>query len=165
MPINFFDLNCSSVSNEKLIGICDDPPPLRTPAYLDLNNRNNWIAIVNNISEKDFSFHAIDNCIEILRADGSIDSRCDGLLKVENDLIFVELKNRASSGWLSKGRNQITNTINLFKIYHNINDFDDIKAYVVNKQRPYSNTIHFSEIQKFRSDTNLILRIKQEIVI
>tara|TARA_B100000378_G_C17946828_1_gene378700 strand:+ start:286 stop:783 length:498 start_codon:yes stop_codon:yes gene_type:complete len=165
MPINFFEAQCSSFSKDKLIGICDDPPPANNPAYLDLQNRNNWISIVKNIQEKEFSFHAIDNCIEVLKPDGTLDSRCDGLLKVNKDLIFIELKNRVSSGWLSKGRSQLTNTINVFRRTHNPNDFDSIKAYVSNKQRPYSNTIHFGEIQRFRNDTSLILRVQQEIEI
>lgn len=165
MSINFFETQCSSSSKDKLIGICDDPPPASNPAYLDLQHRNNWVGIVKNLQEKNFSFHAIDNCIEIIKPDGTTDSRCDGLLKINKDLVFVELKNRVSTGWLSKGRSQLTNTINIFKRNHDPNDFNSIKAYVSNKQRPYSNTIHFSEIQRFRIDTSLILRVQQEIEI
>lgn len=51
-------------------------------------------------NEEKFSvtFTAIDHCIETLRADGSMDKRCDGVLTYGTTVIFVELKERGGKG-------------------------------------------------------------------
>jgi len=100
MPINFLDPNCSTNSNNLEFGLCDAPPPSNSPAYIDETNQTVWIAKVNNPSNEDVAFYAVDNCVTVLKPDGNEDSRCDGVLFYSDILIFVELKSRESGQWL-----------------------------------------------------------------
>ena len=164
MHVNFFEERCKSESNSRYFGICDDPEAARTPAYLDedeLNNQN-WIGKVSNSSSETIEFFAIDNCVKLLRPGGEIQNRCDGLLRFDNKLIFVELKS-GKHGWLGKGRKQLTQTINRFKEEYNISSFNKVKAYLCNNMRPRATSNHKIEIQKFKDETGLILRVEQEI--
>ena len=60
MPVNFFTSGCQSTLNDKLFGLCDDPPPANTPAYTCVKNSNKWIAKVINDSAFTVLFVAID---------------------------------------------------------------------------------------------------------
>ncbi len=162
MSINYFS-NCKSSSSSKEFGICDNAAPATTPAFLNEDFPSSWIGIVNNTNEIEITFNAIDNCIEILREDGKMDKRCDGLLSYGNNLIFVELKEREGGQWIKTGRNQLTATINRFKQEHDISTFDSIKASICNSLRPQFNSGHFENIQKFKDDTGYILSTKQRI--
>ncbi len=163
MPINFFDNLCKTNSNIKKFGICDDPPPSENPAYIDENDNSKWISIVNNPTNKEVQFYAIDNCVSVLRADGSKESRCDGMLNYDENIIFVELKMRGSSGWLLKARNQLTITINKFQEDNNLADYNSVEAYACNSLKPLSNQGNSNQIQKFKDDTGLIMYAQQEI--
>ncbi len=163
MPIDFFEQKCKSNSNKKEFGLCDDPPPATNPAYIDEANKSNWIGIVKNDKEKKVEFIAIDACIDVRRPDGSLESRCDGLLSFDNDLIFVELKSRESGGWLTKGREQLTITINTFKANHDISKYNNVYGNVCNSLRPLSHVGHANQIQQFYIDTGLILKAVQKI--
>lgn len=92
-----------------------------------------------------------------------MENRCDGMLHYDNNIIFVELKDRAYRGWLGDGRNQLTKSIAVFKDHNNINDYSKVYAYISNKQRPISKSAHINEIQKFKDDTGFILYVKQNI--
>lgn len=163
MSIDFFDTTHKTSSNSLEFGLCDDLP--KQPAYIDNNIHNKvskWIGIVNNLNAKNVDFYPIDNCLEIKRPNGELESRCDGMLHQDNNLIFVELKDRGSN-WLKKGCEQLVKTINVFKIYHDISNYSKIEAYVCNKQKPLFNTGNITHIQKFKDDTGSILNIKQII--
>lgn len=58
MKINFFDKKCQSQTPRHKFGICDQPPPPETPAYLDTENPRDWIAIVENSQEIEVTFTA-----------------------------------------------------------------------------------------------------------
>jgi hypothetical protein len=164
---------CGSVTNNNTFGLCDDPPPSTNPAYIQHHNQNDWIATVQNIAGHDVTFKAVDNCVELLRPNGDLESRCDGFLKYNNDtLVFVELKDRDSSGWLSKGREQLTITIEKFTENHNVNNYILKEAYVCNKQRPLALTGINIEVQKFKdatanilNNTGLLLKADRNITI
>ncbi len=98
MSINFSEETCQTISNRKLFGLCDDPPPISNPAYIDELNGANWIAVVVNEYLYHVTFTAIDNCIEINRIDGKQAKRCDGVLTYDSTVIFVELKERRAVG-------------------------------------------------------------------
>jgi hypothetical protein len=101
MSINFFDANCQSQTNQYKFGLCDDPN--EDPAYIHIDDCSKWIAIVENNQEIEVIFTAIDNCIEILRSDGTMDNRCDGMLTYNNHIIFVELKEKNyRNNWVVK---------------------------------------------------------------
>jgi hypothetical protein len=160
MPINFFQDHCRSESSQHEFGLCDDPPPSSDPAYIDENNTADWIAIVKNTDKSPVQFYAIDNCVEMLRPDGSMASRCDGVLSYQDNsqLIFVELKSRRSGQWFKKGREQLTSTINKFKAEYDINMYCKVEAYVCNNLRPHAHSGQAENIQRFKDQTGLILK-------
>jgi hypothetical protein len=138
-------------------GICDDQPPLTNPAYLKLHTPDDWIAEISNPNSKQFTFKAIDNCVPVYRTNGELESRCDGMFYYDNNLAFVELKDRGSSGWLSKGREQLTITITNFIANHDITQYNKVEAFVCNKQKPLAITTNNSEVQKFKDETAALL--------
>lgn len=163
MSINFLDPNCSTNSNNREFGLCDDPPPSKSPAYIEEIDQTIWIAKVNNPNTEKVTFFAIDNCVEVLRADGKMESRCDGVLSYSNNLIFVELKSRKSKKWFKGGREQLTTTIKNFMLHHDISEYSKVEAYVCNKLRPLAHTGQAANIQKFKDDTGFILKGKRAI--
>lgn len=167
MPIDFFEKVCKTTSNKNEFGLCDDPSPSTNPAYIDHIDVSKWIGIVKNESEKQIDFYAIDHCIDLLRPDAKMDSRCDGMLHYDKSLIFVELKATKIKGgeWLTTGRKQIKITIDHFITNHDIKSFDKVKAYVCNQHKPRANQGHTVQFQKFKDQTGLILRAQQNIII
>jgi hypothetical protein len=165
MPINFFENKCQTYSSQNKFGLCDDSAPATNPAYIDETNYTKWIGIVSNINNKKVIFYAIDRCITILRSNGDVESRCDGMIHYENNLTFVELKDRCGRGWLGDGRRQLTATIDVFKLNYNVNNYNRIDAYICNKQRPITVHNYMNDIQLFKNDTGLILNVKQSISI
>ena len=111
MKINFFDKKCQSQTHRHKFGICDQPFPPETPAYLDTENPRDWIAIVENSQEIEATFTAIDNCIEIRRPNGEMDSRCDGMLTYDKCIIFVELNVSCDHVWIVVVKKIITTVI------------------------------------------------------
>ena len=79
--------------------------------------------------------------------------------------IFVELKERGTGRWLGKGREQLTATIQKFKLVNDINFFILVEAYVCNKLKPSFHVAHAVNIQKFKDDTGLILKTSNTIKI
>lgn len=163
MPINFLDPNCSTNSNNLEFGLCDDPPPSNSPAYINETDQTIWIAKVNNLNTENITFYAIDNCVSVFRTDGTMDKKCDGVLSYSSNLIFVELKSRKSKKWFREGRKQITITIRHFILNHDISQYSKIEAYVCNKLRPLAHTGQAVNIQKFKDDTGFILKGKRDI--
>jgi hypothetical protein len=171
MPIDFFttpcekaDCHCNSprivckktTTNEKF-GLCDDPPPAELPAYIQEYRSDEWIADVNNPDLKEITFKAIDHCVPVLRPDGNLESRCDGLLLQDNNLMFIELKDKVIRGWVKEARKQLAITIKYFKENHDISQYNIVEAYACNKQRPLAITSNTSEIQQFKDETADIL--------
>ena len=148
---------CGSVTNLDKFGLCDDPPPSKEPAYIDANNPTEWVAEIINKNHIEVSFKAVDNCVPLFRANGELESRCDGFLVHGNEVIFVELKDRDTSGWVSKGRQQITTTIENFIVDHVPTLYVLNKAHVCNRQRPYAVVGVNTEVQIFKNDTKRIL--------
>lgn len=165
MPIDFFPNRCKSLSSQVEFGLCDDPPPATNPAYIDENDDSKWIGIVKNVEEKNVEFIAIDACIDIRKPDGRLESRCDGLLAFDNDLIFVELKSREGGQWLKTGREQLTITINNFKSNNDISKYNNVYGNVCNSLRPQSHSGHAANIQQFFDETGLILKADRTIEI
>ena len=168
MPVDFFKDNCKTTSNFAEFGLCDDPHPNQEPAYIDETEEDKWIGLVDNSLRKMISFYAIDNCIHLVKPDGTDAKVCDGLLYFDNCLIFVELKSRRMKGsaWLKNGRSQLKSTINEFKSNNDISTYQKVEAYVCNSLKPNFNQGHSVQIQKFKDETGgLILRVQQRILI
>jgi hypothetical protein len=83
----FAKARCQETINKVRFGICDDPPPSKSPAYVDISNKSKWIAIVENNSLYAVVFTAIDNCIEyeFPKKGGRVEEigkRCDCVLTI-----------------------------------------------------------------------------------
>ena len=170
MNINFFDERCQSKINSSKFGLCDEPSPSQKPAYIDTdicNEQEKWIAIVENKTEIEIIFTAIDKCIEIKRVDGKMDSRCDGMLTYPDSIIFVELKERMveNSVWVGKGEKQLRNIISVFKKNHNVDSYKSKKAYIANNKKPNFQSSQINRMEKFKDDTGFRLRIENTIKI
>lgn len=163
MIVDFFSQACSETTNAQSFGICDDVPNSR--AYLDITDSTKWIAIVDNPKTYEVTFIGIDNCVQILRSNGETESRCDGMVKYLDNIIFIELKERdsAPTAWIEKGYNQLKVTINIFKNNYNISDYASVKAHLVNSMRPNFPMSQISKIQRFFTETGVILDVKQLI--
>lgn len=161
--MNFLKECCKTTSKNKEFGLCDDPSPSIEKAYITEINPQTWIATVHNSNEISVCFYAIDNCVEIIRSNGEKEERCDGVLVHDKNLKFTELKDRASSGWLVKGLSQLTTTVKIFKSNYDLTKFDNVQAYICNKQRPLAITNSITEMQKFKDDTGLFLIVDRNI--
>ncbi len=163
MSINFFDANCQSQTNQPKFGLCDDLN--EDPAYIDIDDCSKWIAIVENNQEIEVIFTAIDNCIEILRSNGEMENRCEGMLTYNNHIIFVELKERkyTNSVWIEEGEKQLRKTIAVFVNHNNLAIFKSKKAYIANSKKPQFQYSHKDRMQKFRTDTGFRLSIQNTI--
>ena len=159
MPVNFFQNICRTESNLKKFGLCDDPPPARNKAYIAENDESKWIAEVKNSSEIEIIFYGIDHCVNILRPNGEQEKRCDGVLHYNNNLIFVELKDSANKKWIGKGRKQLTATIRVCQNEPNPNKYLITGAYIANKQEYIAKGSRAAHIEKFNTDTGLILYV------
>lgn len=169
MPIDFFNNQYKVTTRSTKFGICDDIPEFgtpKTPEYIDETDPNKWTAEVTNQNKKLAAFYPIDNCIEILRHDGSMDNRCDGMLSYENNILFIELKDRMSTrGWVQEGLNQLKVTIFNFKNNHDIAQYKSISAQLCNKQRPQAVVSCKSAITKFKDETGFTVTVNRNIFI
>ena len=165
MNVNFDELKCQTSSNRKTFGLCDDPPPAKNPAYIAEANGVNWIAVVENESQHQITFTAIDNCIETLRTDGKMKQRCDGMLTYNSTVIFVELKNRDAQGnaWVEDAIPQLKSSIESFEDTLMADGFNKKLAYVSNKQHPKFKSTQQRRMDAFFDDTNYVLRIQGRI--
>jgi hypothetical protein len=163
MAVDFKNQACITQTSEREFGICDDPPLkvngtiVNTPAYLDYNQKSNWIATVENSASRPVVFTAIDNCVDIRRPNGDKEKSCDGMLQHDTTIIFVELKDRDSSHWLGTGIKQLKATISAYKVEVGLAPYTRFYAIVANKQRPKFNASTTSEVAKFMNETGFIL--------
>lgn len=165
MSINFFEIGCQDKTNQIEFGLCDNIPNHR--AYIDLTDKTKWIAIIENSNVFDVTFTAIDNCIDIRRADGNMESRCDGMITYADNLAFIELKERdvPNKVWVKKGEDQLRTIIAIFEMNHEMSVYKDKKAYLVNKLKPDFPVGQSSRMEKFEDETGYTFIIQQKIVL
>jgi len=157
MAINFFERACRSATSEKVFGIIDIPP-----ATLVFNNAEDWNVWIDNKNEKEITHIAIDDCLGIPRAEGE---RCESMITYDDVIIFVELKDRDGGRWVGKARDQLINTISLFKRDANINNYRRLYGHIANKQRPNFRSGNKNLSQQFEDETGFILRVSDLIKI
>ena len=114
--VNFFaqEHRKEPVKQDELLGICD--PEGESPAYTTTEHGDDkWCAVIENKQRKMFQFIAIDKNIEILRSDGNLENRCDGMIYVaaSRELCFVELKDDRV-GYISNAKSQLLKTLKCF---------------------------------------------------
>ena len=167
MSINFSETICQTFSNQKLFGLCDDPPPPHKAAYIDEINGSNWIAVVVYDEKYDVTFTAIDHCIQISRADGKLSKRCDGVLTFNSTVIFVELKEIGGKGnnWVLAAEEQLKITIRHFEAQSNAENFNQKKAYISNSERPKFKESQTRRMNQFFIETGYILRVENRIIL
>jgi len=165
MSINFSDKNCQDYSDNELFGLCDDRPGHR--AYIDEKDGKKWIAVVVNEDRYEVTFTAIDNCIEIVRADGKMDKRCDGFLSYNSTITFVELKERGATGnaWVTDGEKQLRTSIQYFKASGESENFTKKRAYLANSEHPKFKESQSKRMGQFLIDTGYVLRIENRIIL
>ncbi len=168
MDVNFFNEKCKSSTILAKFGLCDDPPPTKKPAYLDTDDHEKWIAVVENNQQQRIDFYAIDHCVSLPPKDnGKERKRCDCLLYSENNvLIFVELKTRKVPGkvWVKDGIDQLISTIEVFWQNYDKKDFTEVKAFVCNRLKPEVNQGHAEKMERFKDQTGMRLYTHRRIV-
>lgn len=132
MSADFFKADCQKTTNEKKFGLYDAED--KTPAKINLTDEPSWSATVLNNGGKTVLFTAIDNCIDVFRENGEMDSRCDCMLTYDSTLLLVELKSRRDS-WQAEGLAQIENIANrmIEEIPNHYYSFKKRKAVVANR--------------------------------
>ena len=157
MAIDFFQAKCQSTTSETVFGIYDAPP-----ATLSFKNPDDWNLWVDNGYAKEITHIAIDDCLGIPGTEGE---RCESLITYENSLMFIELKDRDGGKWAAKARDQLINTIKLFKRDVGIDDYKRLYAHIANKQRPHFKAGGSSFFQQFEDETGFILRVSDVLKI
>ncbi|KAB6449946.1 hypothetical protein GAY88_17785 [Phocaeicola vulgatus] len=165
--IDFFPTEHISSSKKRKFGICDRPAPTVGKAYIAEKQGQNWIAAVDNYPQIKVNFVPIDHCLELRKADGKMDNRCDGCLFYEDTIIFVELKQRGGrdNHWIKEGERQLRSTIGYFEQQEKAQNFSMKKAYIANSARPLFRTGQAVRMERFFLETNYILRIENRIKI
>lgn len=153
--INFFDYN-TGPHTYKEFGLCDDNN--QTPVYIDQDNRNKWIAKVDNSLQVQLFLVPVDNMIKFPKGV----KRCDAIIYSDKSIFFVELKNQRTS-WLQNAIDQLQDTISVFDSNHNISDFISKRAYACNKAHPNYNCSSKEAIQNFYNRNKIVLRTSTEI--
>jgi hypothetical protein len=165
MSVEFDEPGCQTLSDRKKFGLCDDPTPAHNPAYIDEKDGSKWIAVVENEYGYSVTFTAIDNCIEIMRPDRTMEKRCDGMLTYNSAVIFVELKQRGARGnaWVVDAESQLRATIREFEKTERFKNFDSKKAYISNSEHPRFRASQAGRMERFFDDTGYIIRIEARI--
>jgi hypothetical protein len=162
MAIDFKANQCQRSTTSDEFGLCDKEN--KTPAYISHDNNEPWNATVLNESQINVTFTAIDNCIDIFRPNGDMESRCDGMLTYPDNIVFVELKNQRAN-WISDGIEQLEATIDIYKDNENLMAVRKRRAVVANRKHPHFHEIENETMQKFFSKNKVRLHIGSTIKI
>ncbi|GLR64381.1 hypothetical protein [Marinospirillum insulare] len=164
--MSFFKDKCLTLVSAEEFGVCDKND---SPAFVDFENKVDWIAVVKNTSALELSFYAIDKCIVYTKADGGVISSCDAAIKIPNNkVLFIELKERRYSGWISSGIEQLKSTLQLYKQYE-ANLASETLCYLSNSLRPKVPRSRVRETaalkQEFKLSTGSELKLEALITI
>lgn len=157
MAIDFFQGNCQSTTSENVFGIYDAPP-----ATLAFENPEDWNVWIDNPHSKTITHIAIDDCLGIPDTEGE---RCESMIVYDSVLTFIELKDRDGGRWAGKARDQLINTIALFKRDADISPYNRLYGHIANKQRPNFKAGGKTFSQEFEDKTGFILRVSDVIKI
>ncbi len=166
MNVDFFKADCQKTTSEKKFGLYDADD--KTPATIKLTEENTWNATVINNGEKIILFTAIDNCIDVFKDNGEMDSRCDCMICYDSTLLLVELKNKRES-WQAEGLGQIENIAQrmLAEIPNHYYSFKKRKAVIANRkhQFPIFHESNAEQRQYFSSKYKMRIQFDAEIII
>src|SRR4051812_42064336 len=118
-----FKALCQDVTQARYFGICDDKPHQR--AYIDIVDGGRWMTVVQNDTRQEITFTALDNCIEIRKVNGKMESRCEGVITYNDTIIFVEIKQRVGDAhtWVKDADKQLRASITSIEAKINLDDF------------------------------------------
>ena len=158
MAIDFFQAACQDKTSEKVFGIYDVPP-----ATLSFANSEVWQVWIDNSNSKEITHIAIDQCLGIPDAEGQ---RCESMITYDDVITFIELKDRDGGRWAGKARDQLINTIVLFKRDASIAVYSRHYGHIANKQRPNFKAGGKNFSQQFEDKTGgFVLRVSDVIKI
>lgn len=130
--MDFFNPDCQRGPYSDLrFGVCDDQDT--TPAYVDTQDSDKWVATVENPAQRAVIFTAIDKCV-IQDHEERGRGRCDGMLSTEDLLYLVELKDQKTN-WQPHAIEQLKSTIAFLREHHDLTRFRHKKAFACNRQR------------------------------
>ncbi len=163
--MDFFMAACQSGPfTQQTFGICDNQNG--TPAYVDIGNRQNWVAIVHNPAQLEVRFTAIDKCV-LRDGDQPGRGRCDGMLTADNLLYLVELKDQRTR-WRTDATEQLRSTILFLQQHHDLSAYKHKKAFGCNKYFPafiridHETQRRFFDEYGFRLDLQGIIKLPGE---
>lgn len=162
---DIFQVLCEDVTNNTHFGICDDKPHQR--AYIDTEDGKKWMAVVQNDSNQEVTFTALDNCIEFNKATGKKESRCEGVLTYNNTILFIEIKERSGNAksWAKDADDQLRNSITLIESKINLDKYINKRAAIINRLQTRSNEKHTVRMKQFKEETGYVLRVNYRIVL
>ena len=166
MSVEFFKEDCRYTTNEMKFGLYDaeDSSSVR----IKLIDEDIWNATVLNSTGKNILVTAIDNCVDIFRQNGEMDSRCDCMLTYDTTILFIELKHKRNS-WQSEGLAQIENVVKILiaEIPDYYNNFKKRKAIVANRrhQFPAFQESNPEQRQLFWSKYKMRIQFESEIIV
>jgi len=162
MSLNFYDEQCRTVTNEVKFGICDGENDQK--AFVVLDNQAEWICTVVNNRAAEVAFSAIDYCVVILREDGNQERSCDAMLTYEDNIVFIELKEKGKS-WMADGIKQIQKTLPYFTANHDLSVYRHKRAFVTNRRHPDFHVLDTETKRWFWDKYRIRINAQAEIVI
>lgn len=163
--MSFFDSIYQYTSTKKTFGLCDDEPPPHKPAYIDEVDGRKWTATVDNGSQIEVRFVALDHCIKLLKPNGKKDRCSDGLIEYGSTIIFVELTTAVHNNWKSDKDEQLRITISHFEKTKESSLYEVKKAYIANSNYRVTRPSYQTRMDKFMDETGYDLRIENRIII
>lgn len=162
---DIFKMLCQDVTQATYFGICDDKPHQR--AYIDTTESGKWMAVIKNYTRQEVTFTALDNCIEIHKSNGKMESRCEGAITYNDTIIFVEIKERKGDAktWAKDADKQLRNTISSIEAKINLDGFSIKRAAITNRLQKGSKEKHTVRMKKFQEDTGYVLRVDNRIIL
>ena len=162
MIVDFFDSKCLTKMSAAEFGLRDGVN--EEMAYVDFQNKNEWICTVINDNKIEIEFRAIDKCVIALKENGDKEKSCDAMLTYGENIDFVELKNKRGE-WITEGRLQLEKTIELFDLHHGLNNFKHKRAFVANKKHPDFHVLENETMRRFFTKYKVRLNVEATIKI
>lgn len=143
-------------------GIIDDGHLSRTVTEKELIQEE-WDVVVCNRNSKECLFIPVDHNIVVKNKDNEM-SQCDGMLTASDrsNLVFIEIKDQRK-GADSEAIEQLYSTIFLFLENNDYAQWEQRRAYIVNKQHPRFHHSNKTIYQDFFNRTHFRL-CKEKII-
>lgn len=120
---------------------------------------------VHNDSLRNLTVTPLDHNL-IVKKENSQDAEsiCDYLISTDDKavLLFGEIKT-GKSGWARAGANQISNTLHIFKRFHDLDEWKKTIAYVSNRRFWKARDSHRDVVTEFREKNGIILKIQNDV--